>query len=90
MAEKAAAAQVAAPATAAPVATETNKVTFGTHTQVVRAAGKTVREVKAFMKRYYAIPDDAQSYVNFNKVEEDYVLGVGEDIQFHRPAGDKG
>jgi molybdopterin converting factor small subunit len=86
MAEEATAQPGAAPAGGANV----NKVTFGTYTSNIKAEGKTIKEVKAFIKNHYNVPEDAQAYVNYQKVDENYPLKAGDAVQFHRPAGDKG
>lgn len=74
---------------AAPTATP-NSVAYGTYKQQVVAQGKTVGQLKDFISKMHNIPDDAQPYVNFQKVSSDYEIKEGDNITFHRPAGDKG
>lgn len=65
------------------------KVVCGANEQEV-AAGLSVAEVRKDQKEILNIADDADALVNGDKVDEDYILEEGDQLEFVKAAGDKG
>jgi antitoxin (DNA-binding transcriptional repressor) of toxin-antitoxin stability system len=67
-----------------------NAVTYGAESMNVSAAGRTVGEIRQHMKHVLNIPEDAQSRVNGNLVDGDYVLQDNDTLEFVKVSGQKG
>lgn len=53
-------------------------------------AGKTINEIRNNFTKLWGIPTDAHAYNGKTKLEENYVVQPGDNIEFHRKAGEKG
>ena len=63
---------------------------YGVYNQPSNIAGKTVREVRSQFSKIWGIPADAVAYCGKDKMDEDSVISPGQNIEFHRRAGEKG
>ena len=66
------------------------QIRFGVYNQPGSHAGKTVKEVRDNYTKLWGIPSDASAYKGKDKLDENYVLQEGDNIEFHRRAGEKG
>lgn len=82
-------AQSSAAAAAAPQAGMA-QIRFGVYNQPGMHAGKTVKDVRDTQGKLWGIPADASAYLGANKVDENYVIQPGDNLEFHRRAGEKG
>jgi len=65
-------------------------VRFGVYTQPAPVAGKSVKEIREQFTKLWGIPSDAVAYKGKDKLDEDYVVGSNDNVEFHRRAGEKG
>lgn len=64
---------------------------YGVHSVMVDAVGKTVGEVRAGTQQVLSIPENGTyAVVNGRKVSDDHVIGEGEQVEFIKEAGVKG
>lgn len=68
----------------------TAQIRFGVYNQPGNHAGKTVKEVRESHGKLWGIPADAAAYLGSNKVDDNYVIQAGDNLEFHRRAGEKG
>lgn len=54
------------------------------------AVGKTIAEVRGMFQNKFNIPDGAAAFNGKQRVDEDYVVREGDQIQFSRVTGEKG
>ncbi len=71
-------------------ATETTKVIYGVNELDLDLAGKTVHGIWKALEQVFNIPRDAAVTVNGGRVEDDYVVRPGDEIEFQKQAGVKG
>jgi len=71
----------------APTAT---KVIYGVNELELDLAGKSVRGIWKVLEQVFNIPRDAAVTVNGSRVEDDYVVRPGDEIEFTKSAGVKG
>lgn len=65
-------------------------VRFGVYSQPSNVAGKSVKEAREQFSKLWGIPTDAIAYKGKDKLTEDYVIQPGDNVEFHRRAGEKG
>jgi hypothetical protein len=65
-------------------------VRFGVYTQPAPVAGKSVKDIREQFSKLWGIPSDAVAYKGKDKLDEDYVVGANDNVEFHRRAGEKG
>ena len=65
-------------------------IRFGVYNKPGNHAGKTVSGVRSELGKMWGVPADASAYVGKNKVDDDYVIQPGDQVEFHRRAGEKG
>lgn len=53
-------------------------------------AGKSVAEVRQQMASVWQVPNDAVAYKGKEKLDNNYVIQPGDQIEFHRKMGEKG
>jgi hypothetical protein len=70
--------------------TAPTKVIYGVNELDLDLAGKTVRGIWKALEQVLNIPRDAAVTVNGARVEDDYVLRPGDEIEFQKQAGVKG
>jgi hypothetical protein len=63
---------------------------YGVYNQPSNIAGKTVREVRDQFSKIWGIPSDAVAYCGKDKLDENATIQPGQNIEFHRRAGEKG
>ena len=63
---------------------------YGVYNQPSNIAGKTVKEVRDQFSKVWGIPNDAIAYIGKDRLNEDTVIEPGQNIEFHRRAGEKG
>lgn len=63
---------------------------YGVYTQPSNIAGKTVKDVRDQFSKIWGIPNDAVAYCGKEKLDESAVIQPGQNIEFHRRAGEKG
>lgn len=63
---------------------------YGVYNQPSNIAGKTVKEVRDQFSKIWGIPNDAVAYCGKDKMDETSVIQPGQNIEFHRRAGEKG
>lgn len=66
------------------------QIRFGVYNQPGNHAGKSVKDVRDSHGKLWGIPNDASAYLGSNKVEDNYVIQPGDNVEFHRRAGEKG
>jgi hypothetical protein len=71
----------------APTAT---KVIYGVNELDLDLAGKSVRGIWKVLEQVLNIPRDAQVSVNGARVDDEYVVRPGDEIEFLKAAGVKG
>lgn len=65
-------------------------VRFGVYNQPSNIAGKSVKEAREQFSKLWGIPTDAVAYKGKDKLDEGYVIQPGDNVEFHRRAGEKG
>jgi len=65
-------------------------IRYGVYNQPSNIAGKSVKEVRDQFSKIWGIPTDAIAYCGKEKLTEDTVIQPGQNIEFHRRAGEKG
>ena len=65
-------------------------IRYGVYNQPSNIAGKSVREVREQFSKIWGIPTDAVAYCGKDKLDENAVIQPGQNIEFHRRAGEKG
>lgn len=63
---------------------------YGVYNQPSNIAGKSVKEVRDQFSKIWGIPTDAVAYCGKDKLDENDVIQPGQNIEFHRRAGEKG
>ncbi len=71
-------------------APETTKVIYGVNELDLDLAGKTIRGIWKVLEQVFNIPREAQVSVNGGRVDDDYVVRPGDEIEFTKAAGVKG
>lgn len=66
------------------------QIRFGVYNQPGNHAGKTVKQVRDSVGSLWGVPKDANAFVGKDKVGDDYIIQPGDNIEFHRRAGEKG
>jgi len=70
--------------------TTTIRVSSGAATGEFPVTGKNVSQVKSFLKEVLNISKMASPIVNGNQVDDNYVIKEGDEVEFLKPAGQKG
>lgn len=70
--------------------TTTILVSCGANSGSFPVAGRSVGEVKGFLKEALNIPSFPDAVVNGKKVEDKYILSESDTLEFLKPAGRKG
>lgn len=63
---------------------------YGVYANPGPYVGRTVAEVRQQLGRLWQVPGDAQAYIGKNKLDDNYVVKAGDNIEFHRRQGEKG
>jgi hypothetical protein len=66
------------------------KVIYGVNELDLDLAGKSVRGIWKVLEQVFNIPRDAAVTVNGSRVDDDYVVRPGDEIEFQKQAGVKG
>ncbi len=66
------------------------KVIYGVNELDLDLAGKSVRGIWKVLEQVFNIPRDAQVTVNGTRVDDEYVVRPGDEIEFQKAAGVKG
>ena len=66
------------------------KVIYGVNELDLDLAGKSIRGIWKVLEQVLNIPRDAAVSVNGGRVEDDYVVRPGDEIEFQKQAGVKG
>jgi hypothetical protein len=70
--------------------TEATKVIYGVNELDLDLAGKSIRGIWKVLEQVLNIPRDAAVSVNGDRVQDDYVVRPGDEIEFQKQAGVKG
>jgi hypothetical protein len=73
-----------------PAAGQQAHVRFGVYNQPAPVAGKTVSDVRNQFGKIWGISSDAVAYKGKDKLDENYVIQPGDNVEFHRRSGEKG
>lgn len=65
-------------------------VRFGVYNQPSNIGGKSVKDAREQFSKLWGIPSDAVAYKGKDKLDENYVIQPGDNVEFHRRAGEKG
>lgn len=65
-------------------------IRYGVYNQPGGYAGQSVGDVRKQLGKLWSIPGDAQAYKGKTKLDENYIIQPGENIDFHRKMGEKG
>jgi hypothetical protein len=69
----------------------TAKVRFGVYDQQIPTGNNVnVGQLRANYQTVWSVPNDAQAFVNGQQVDDQFVLQPGQQLEFHRRAGEKG
>ena len=68
----------------------TTKIIYGVNELDLDLAGKSVRGIWKVLEQVFNIPRDAQVTVNGARVDDEYVVRPGDEIEFQKTAGVKG
>jgi len=63
---------------------------FGVYNQPTNIAGKSVQQARDQFSKIWGIPTDSVAYKGKDKLDENYVIQPGDNVEFHRRAGEKG
>jgi len=63
---------------------------FGVYNQPTNVAGNSVQQTREQFSKIWGIPTDAVAYKGKEKLDENYVIQPGDNVEFHRRAGEKG
>jgi hypothetical protein len=63
---------------------------YGVYNQPAPVSGKTVAEVRQQFAKIWGISSDAVAYKGKDKLDENYVIQPGDNLEFHRRSGEKG
>lgn len=66
------------------------RVIYGVNELDLDLAGKSVRGIWKALEQVLNIPRDAQVTVNGSRVDDEYVVRPGDEIEFQKAAGVKG
>lgn len=66
------------------------QIRFGVYNKPGNHAGKKVSDVRSELGKMWGVPSDASAYVGKEKVDDNYTIQAGDQIEFHRRAGEKG
>ena len=66
------------------------KVIYGVNELDLDLAGKSVRGIWKVLEQVFNIPRDAEVTVNGARVDDEYVVRPGDEIEFQKAAGVKG
>ena len=66
------------------------KVIYGVNELDLDLAGNSVRGIWKVLEQVFNIPRDAQVTVNGARVDDEYVVRPGDEIEFQKAAGVKG
>jgi hypothetical protein len=66
------------------------KVIYGVNELDLDLAGKSVRGIWKVLEQVFNIPRDAQVTVNGARVDDEYIVRPGDEIEFQKAAGVKG
>ena len=67
-----------------------SRIRYGVYQKPGDFTGKTVGEVRGEFSKMWGIPKDAAAHVGTAKVDDNHVIQPGENVEFHRRAGEKG
>ena len=65
-------------------------VRYGVYTEPAPVCGKTIADVRQQFSKLWGISGDAIAYKGKDKLDENYVIQPGDNVEFHRRAGEKG
>lgn len=65
-------------------------VSYGVHSAMADAVGKTVAEVRTAVKEIMNLPDTAGAVIKGQRVPDSHVLQRGQTLEFIKEAGVKG
>jgi hypothetical protein len=65
-------------------------IRYGVYNQPAPVSGKSVAEVRQQFAKLWGISADAIAYKGKDKLDETYVIQPGDNLEFHRRAGEKG
>lgn len=66
------------------------RISSGATSKQFDVAGYTIASVMEFMKEVFNVDNTSSPLVNGKEVDSDYVIRGGENIEFIKPAGNKG
>lgn len=66
------------------------QIRYGVYNNPGNHAGKSVSDLRGQFSAMWGIPGDASAYKGKEKLADDYVIQPGDNIEFHRRAGEKG
>ena len=66
------------------------KVIYGVNELDLDLAGKSIRGIWKVLEQVFNIPRDAQVTVNGTRVDDEYVVRPGDEIEFQKAAGVNG
>ena len=65
-------------------------VVHGANSQYFDLVGRSVGSVRKSLRDAMSIPSDAEAIVGGKKVNDDFILDAGQNLEFHKEAGVKG
>jgi hypothetical protein len=66
------------------------QIRYGVYNNPGSHAGKSVSDLRGQFSAMWGIPTDANAYKGKEKLDDSYVIQPGDNVEFHRRAGEKG
>jgi hypothetical protein len=66
------------------------QIRYGVYNNPGNHVGKSVSDLRGQFGSMWGIPGDANAYKGKEKLDDNYVIQPGDNIEFHRRAGEKG
>lgn len=77
-------------AAAAAGASTMANLRYGVYHQNGNFVGQTIAQARQTLTNAWGIPNDAAAYKGKVKMEDNYVIQPGDQLEFHRRMGEKG
>jgi hypothetical protein len=68
----------------------TAHIRFGVYNQHGNFVGKSIQDIRTQYGQLWGIPTDATAFKGKDKMDDNYVVQPGDNLEFHRRAGEKG
>lgn len=63
---------------------------YGVYNQPGPYVGRKIKDVRKQLGRVWSVQDDSPAYKGKEKLDDEYVVQEGDNIEFHKRQGEKG